>query len=285
MTTPKQIAVITDSASDLDDARLQELGVDVVPLSVRFGDEEFVDKIELSREEFWRRADTSEELPGTAAPSPGAFAEAFTKAKSQGAQGVVCVTLSAELSATFQSARGAAQIVKDDIDVRVVDSKTCTVGQARIVEAAALAAQSGSDLNSVEATAKQCAANQKLFGALNTLENLRKGGRIGAAGAFFATLLSVKPLITIEEGVVKPVSKQRTRSKSLRQLANIVLENAPVEKVGVCDSCADDVDEFIEMLKPAVAAKDVLRCEMGPTIGVHGGKGLIAVTFAPVTHD
>lgn len=274
------VKIVTDSASDLPAALVEQHKFGIVPLTVRFDDEEFVDQIELTTADFWKRCETSDILPSTAAPSPGSFAEAFRAAKAEGFDAVVCVTLSGGLSATYQNAVAGRELAKEDIDIRIVDSLSCTVAEAAICLGAAASAESGATADEVEAETRKIVASQKMLGSLDTLENLKKNGRIGAAGAFFAALLSVKPIITIEDGIVKPKGKQRTRSRALRTMAEMVIAEQPISRVGVCHSGAPDVDDFIEMLAPVAKREDILLTEMGATIGVHGGPRLIAVTFS-----
>jgi len=276
----KPVKIVTDSACDLPEAIVASAGIEIVPLTIRFGEEEFTDRQDLSPSEFWRRTAQASDLPSTAAPSPGSFEAAFLKAANSGAEGVVCITLASKLSATFQAATTGAAMVKDIVDVRVIDSETCTVSEGTLCIEAAASSGRGATLDEVVVSVENLKPRLRLFGALDTVENLRKGGRIGAAGAMFASLLAVKPVITIEGGEVKPKARQRTRSRALRYLAGLVTEHGSVEHVRVAHSGAPDVAEFLEMLRPVVDPKSVMVADIGPTIGVHGGPRLIAVSFA-----
>ncbi len=274
------VKVITDSACDLPDEILKANDIEIVPLSIRFDEHEYVDRVELSIEEFWTKAGASSDLPATAAPSPGAFEAAFKKAASQGHSGIICINLSSKLSATYQAAVSAAKAVEGEIEVRVVDSETVTVALGSICIEASERARAGASLDEVEQAVRGLCRRMRLLGTLDTLENLRKGGRIGAAGAFFASILSVKPVITIEQGEVKPIAKTRTRTKAMAQLAQLVIDQGPLDHVGVAHAQAPDVQEFVELLSPVVSPSDVLITEIGPTIGTHGGPRLLAVSFA-----
>lgn len=272
------IRVVTDSSCDLPQAMVAELGIDIVPLTIRFGNDEFVDRTELSAAEFWSKVATSPVLPETAAPSPGAFEEAFRRALADGAEGVVCVTLSAGLSATFQAAELAAKNVGADIAVRVVDSRSVTVGLGLAVLAAARAAKAGKGLDDVAGVVEDLVPRTRVYGALDTVENLRKGGRIGAAQAMLGSMLSIKPIITIM-GTVEAESKQRTRSKSLRYLVEKVREHGQVEDLAVAHGAAKDVDELLDLLAAVYPRDDILVADIGPVIGTHGGPGVIGVVF------
>jgi DegV family protein with EDD domain len=273
------IRVVTDSACDLPANMVAELGIDIVPLTIRFGNEELVDGRDLSPKEFWARVTSSPVLPETAAPSPGAFEEAYRRAKAEGAEGVVCVTLSGALSATYQSAELAAKSVADDVPVRVVDSRTVTMAEGLMAVAAARAAKQGKGLDDCAGVAEDLVPRTRVFGALDTMENLKKGGRIGAAQAMLGSMLSIKPIIQVENGLVEPESKQRTRSKSLRYLVEKVREHGQVEDLAVMHGDAKDLDELLDLLGAVYPRDDILVGDIGPVIGTHGGPGVIGVVF------
>lgn len=216
------IRVVTDSACDLPAPLAEELGVEIVPLTIRFGDEEFVDRRDLSPSEFWARCANSPLLPETAAPSPGNFEQAYRSLAEQGADGVVVLPLSGAVSATLQAAELAAQSVASELPVRVIDSKSVSMAQGLVVIAAAEHAAAGKGMEDVAGAATDLIPRIRLYGALDTLENLKKGGRIGGAQAMLGSMLSIKPIIDITGGQVEQESKQRTRSKSLRYLADKV---------------------------------------------------------------
>ena len=273
------IRIVTDSASDLPPDMAAELGIDIVPLTIRFGNEELVDRKELSAKEFWTRVSTSPVLPETAAPSPGAFEEAYRRAAAEGAEGVVCVTLSSELSATFQSADVAAKAVADVIPVRVVDSLNVTMGEGLLAVAAARAAKQGKGLDDCAGAAEDLVDRTRLYGALDTLEHLKKGGRIGAAQAMFGSMLSIKPIIEVKDGKVEAESRQRTRSKSLRYLVEKVREAGRVEDLVLMSGGAKDTDELLDLLGAVYPRDDIIVGEIGPVIGTHAGPGVIGVVF------
>ena len=276
------VRVVTDSSCDLLDATLTELSIGLVPLRIRFGDEELVDRTELSTKEFWSRCAGSNTLPSTAAPSPGQFQEAFEAAAAAGADGVVCVNLSSKMSATIESARQAAKALEGRIDVRVVDSLSVSLGIGLIVTEAARAAQGGAGIDEVVAVAERAVHSLKLYGAIDTLENLKKGGRIGGARALLGSMLSIKPVIEVRDGVVEEESKQRTRSRSLRYLADKAKAAGPVSRLAVFSADAPDLDEFLGLLegiKPTDGA--VLLGDVGPVIGSHAGRGAIGVAWLP----
>jgi DegV family protein with EDD domain len=276
------VRVVTDSSCDLLDATLTEYGIGLVPLRIRFGDEELIDRRELSTGDFWARCASSAVLPSTAAPSPGQFQEAFEAAADAGAEGVVCVNISSKMSATIESARQAARALEDRIPVRVVDSLTVTLGLGLVVTEAARAAAGGAGLDEVVAAAERAVSAMKLYGAIDTLENLKKGGRIGGARALLGSMLSIKPVIEVRDGVVEEESKQRTRGRSLRYLADKAKAAGPVSRLAVFSADAPDLDEFLGLLE-GVHPTDgtTLLGDVGPVIGSHAGRGAIGVAWLP----
>ncbi len=251
----------------------------MVPLSIRFGDEEFVDRHELDLDEFYRRLAASEHLPETSAPSPGAFVEMFNSMEAEGATGVVCINLSEALSATIQSARTAAQSDDVSIDVRVVNSKSVTGGLGSMVLAAAEAAKNGASADEIVELVESLSGRTRIYATLDTLENLKKGGRIGGAQAALGTMLSIKPLLDLSTGEVVAAGKQRTRKRSLAWVRERLAEAGEVDNLAILHSKADDIDEFLATLEdiPAVATARVNV--IGAVIGTHGGPGVIGITY------
>jgi DegV family protein with EDD domain len=273
------IRIVTDSSCDLPDATAREHGISVVPLSIRFGDEELIDRVELTTAEFWARCARQDTLPETAAPAPGQFEEVYRRLADEGATGIVVVSLSGSLSATIQSADVAARSVADVVPVRVVDSRSVSMGVGTIALACARRAADGASLDEIEALAQDLAAHTKVFGALDTLENLKKGGRIGNAKAFLATALAIKPIIEVVDGQVEEGGKQRTRSKALKFLVDKVREYGDsISELAVLHADCSDVDQFVEMLRAHYDGEIVVG-EIGPVIGTHAGRGTIGVAF------
>lgn len=273
------VRVVTDSGCDLPDEMVAHHGIEVIPLTVRFGDEELVDRRDLSPRQFWERLARSEVLPETAAPSPGAFEDAYRRAADQGAEGVVCVTLSAALSATFEAAQLAAQAVMEGVPVRVVDSRAVTMAEGMMAVRAAELAATGAGVDEVTLAVESLVPRSRTFAALDTLENLKKGGRIGGAQAFVGSVLSIKPVIEVRDGKVEPESRQRTRGRALRHLAAKVGEHQPVENLALMHGNAPDVDEMLDLLAPFHPREEIAVGDVGAVIGTHAGPGVMGVTF------
>lgn len=273
------VRIVTDSSSDLEASDAEELGVEVVPLSIRFGTDEYTDRVDLTVEDFYAKMAASPTLPETAAPSPGAFEAAFRRQAEAGAGAVVCVNLSSDLSATMQAAESAAKAVADDLDVRVVDSRSITAGLGTIVRQAALAAADGADADAVVARVNDLVARTRVMGALDTLENVKKGGRIGAAQALVGSLLSIKPLLDLSTGVVEPAGRARTRRKALEWVRDQILQRPSVEHLVVIHGMAPDLDEMLDLLAPRYPRDDIPVATIGAVIGTHGGPRMIGASW------
>ncbi len=273
------VRIVTDSSCDLSQDEADQLAISVVPLSIRFGTEEFTDRVELSADEFYRRLSESDQLPETAAPSPGAFESAFRGAADAGADAVVCINLSSDLSATIQSALTAAKAFEGTLDVRVVDSRSITLGLGVQVIAAAEAARDGKSADEIVAMVEDMASRTRVIGALDTLENLKKGGRIGGAQHLLGNLLSIKPLIDVSTGRVEEAGKARTRKKALQWLANRVLEEPAVERLSVAHGGATDLDEFLDLISSRYPRDQIRIGVIGAVIGTHAGPRVMGVTW------
>ncbi|MCC5951474.1 MAG: DegV family protein [Acidimicrobiia bacterium] len=272
------VRIVTDSSCDLTAEEAAELGVRIVPLSIHFGEKTYTDRVDLSADDFYRTMSLVPELPGTSAPSPGSFEEAFRGAAAE-ADAVVCITISSELSATMQSAVTAAKTLEGEIDVRVVDSKSITSGLGTIVIHAARAAAEGADAESVCTLVDELSARTRVFGALDTLDNLKKGGRIGGAQALLGSMLSIKPVIDISTGVVEQAAKPRTRRKAIEWLRDKVVADMPVEDLCVTHGNAPDVEQLLEALNEHVPRDQIRVGTIGAVIGAHGGPRVLGVTY------
>lgn len=273
------VRIVTDSSCDLPDELAQELGVEVVPLTIRFGDDEYVDRRDLSPDQFWSKMASSSVLPETAAPSAGAFEEAFRKLAGEGADAIVSINLSSRLSATSQSAQMAAKAVEGDVRVEVVDSMTVSLALGNLARRGAEAAAGGADADTVVKLVETLRDRSRLFGTLDTLENLKKGGRVGGAQALLGSMLSIKPVLAVEEGRVEPWARVRTRSKALRWLVDKVKEEGTVEDLAIIHGDAPDLDTLIDMFEPLYPPDEIVVAIMGPVVGTHAGPRVIGVTY------
>ena len=279
---PHAVRIVTDSACDLPPDLADSLGVVIVPLTIRIGGVEYVDRRDLTPAEFWEKCAASPTLPETAAPAPGQFEQAYRDLTADGATSVVVVNLSGALSATMQSAELAARNVSPDVRVSVVDSRSVTLGLGVIVTACARLAAGGASHDEVVALAEQLARRTKVWGALDTLDNLKKGGRIGGAKALLASALAIKPIIEVRDGKVEQGGKQRTRGKALAFLVDKLREAGPLEQLSVLQADCDDVEQFLAMLRPHFTG-DIVVGDIGPVVGSHAGRGTIGIAYTTAT--
>ena len=272
------VHIVTDSACDLSEGLVKEHNVTVVPLTIRFGEEEFEDRRELTPADFWKRCANSKALPETAAPSPGAFQSAYQQAADQGAEAVLCLTISSKVSGTYSSAVAAADSFSG-VPVRVVDTYALTVGQGLLAIAAAEDAAGGAGLDELESSTHDRIGRTRIYGVIGGLEHLQRGGRIGGARALMGSLLDIKPVIQLKDGEVAEESKQRTRTRALAYLTAKVKGDAPVERIAVADGACNDFPEVVEGLKDIETEHPLLTVDLGPVVGTHAGPNTVGVCY------
>ena len=273
------IHIVTDSASDISLEEAKDLGIEIVPLSVRFGETEYTDLIDLSVSDFYQKMSESDLLPSTAAPSPGAFEAAFKRCVEAGAEGVVCINLSLALSATGQAAQLAADALGDTITVKCIDSKSITSGLGTIIRKAASAAKAGKSMDEIVSLVEGLASKTRIFATLDTLENLKKGGRIGGAKAMVGTMLQFKPCLDISSGEVVEAGRQRTRKKSLMWLKEVLENEGEITDLCIIHGDAPDVEEFADLISDLVPQDNIRINQLGAVIGTHGGPRVLGVTY------
>jgi DegV family protein with EDD domain len=276
-----RVAIVTDSASDLSPSRAAELGITVVPLLVSFGDETFQAGVELTAEDFWARMTAPDApFPKTAAASPIAFRDAFEAAFVAGTESVVCINVASNLSGTFKSATlGRAMLPEREI--HVVDSDTAAFGMALLAMLARDLAAAGRSGAEVAAEVTERAKDVEAIVCLDTLEYLRRGGRISGAQAVIGTLLSVKPIIAIRNGKVEQVDRVRTRGKARTRAIEFVTAR-PIERLAVFHSISPDFDEFRAAVIARAGTVDAAAVEtavIGPSIGPHLGPGALGAAM------
>jgi DegV family protein with EDD domain len=271
------IRVVTDSSCDLPHEVAVTHRIAIVPLTIRFGDREYVDRIDLTQDEFWDRLRTSTDLPETSAPSAGDFRERFMSLAEEGADGIVAVCLSSSLSATYQAAVIAAEQTTA-VPVTVVDSRNVSMALGFQVLEAARAAARGDNLEQVAAAALAARDRSSFVAALDTLEYLQRGGRIGSTQAFLGGLLNIKPLITVENGVVAAVGRVRTRTKALAALGERAARlGSGVEEIAILTGDSPDVEDFRQQLSTVFPIH--LIAGIGPIVGTHSGPGVLGIAY------
>lgn len=273
------VKVVVDSGGDIPHDLVTQHGIEIVPLKIRFGNHEYVDTKDLTTDQFWELCETSKDLPQTAAPSSGDFETAFRQAKEDGFDEVVCITLSSDLSATYQSATLASKALGNELKIEVIDSRLATFAMGNLAIISSMEAKKGAKAEDIAELVRSRIPYIHTYGALDTLDNLRKGGRIGKAAALFGSLLSFKPIISVQDGVVEADSKQRTRGKALNYLVEKVVSYGAITDLAIIHANAPDVAEFAERLKSATGIGDLVVAKIGPVIGTHAGPRTMGITF------
>jgi DegV family protein with EDD domain len=271
------VRVVTDSAADLPPEVVQELGITVVPMLVLFGDEVCRDNIDLSSEEFFERLATSPVLPTTSQPSVGTFLETYRKLAAETDE-IVSIHITARSSGTCESALQASKSLGGLPRVEVVDSQSASMGVGFQVIAAARAARAGASLEEVTAAARSVGRRVHVLALLETLEYLRRGGRIGRAQAFLGSVLNLKPLIAIRDGVVHPVARVRTRARALDQMFHYCMAYGDLEDVAVIHGTTpEDAEMLAQRIREHQPNVPIYVGRLGPALGVHGGPGIIGI--------
>jgi fatty acid kinase fatty acid binding subunit len=273
------IAIVSCTSADLTPEQADALGVRLVPLKVSFGDETFDTVTELSNEDFYRKLTAPDApFPRTAAVNPSQFEAAFREALDGGAEGVVCITISKEMSATYAAGVQAAGEFEPGV-VEVIDSRTVTQPQGLIVRRAADLAATGAGKAEIVDLVHDLVGRSRLLFTPSTLEYLQKGGRIGRASALLGSVLSIKPILGVEDGVVVSLDRQRTMAKARARMLEMAGE-ASLETVAVLHTGADDVEAFADEVAAAtgVARADIEICLTGPVAGAHVGPGMVGVS-------
>lgn len=275
-----RIKVITDSACDLPEDVARKLDIEIVPLTIRFGDEEYVDRVDLTPVAFWDKCRESKTLPETAAPSPGSFQKAYETALAEGYTGAIVLTLSSLLSATYQSATLAAEST-EGFAVRVIDTRAVSMAQGLSVMEIAEKAREGEGLEELVARAMSYVQSVGVVATLDTLEHLVKGGRVGGAKALIGQVLSIKPLVELRDGVVEEAGRQRTRQKALAAIADRARSHQPFDRLAMMHgACSDeDVAKLRSLAGELATNHPLIETYIGPVVGTHGGPGIIGLAW------
>jgi len=275
------VKVVTDSTSDLTPNIAGELGITVVPLNVHFGSETYRDGVDLTTEDFYRRLSQCKTLPTTSAPAPGTFAEVYDKLAKQTNE-ILTITISSKLSATYKAAVDGKEMSKSKVRIEVIDSLSAIVGLGLIVISAAKAARAGASLDDVIDVVYSSMNRVDFRMAFDTLEYLRRGGRIGTARAFLGSALKVNPILSIRDGITEGVTRVRTRAKAIDYLCDFVTSFPDVEDVAIEDAATPDEAKILaERLYSRFSKDRIYWMKISPVIGTHVGPHVLGVGVLP----
>lgn len=278
------VQIVVDSTADIPSDRARELGIEVVPLTVMFGDQSFRDGVDLDGPSFYQKLSNSPVMPTTSTPPPALFEETYRRLIANGATGLLSMHISAKLSGTFSAARQGAEMVTADtgVPIEVVDSDTVSGGFGLPAEMVARDARNGADLAALKAHTESLCSRVRVIAVLDTLEFLQRGGRIGRARAMLGTLLNVKPLIEVRDGQVLPLENVRTRSKALERMGQIVSGMGDLEALAIVASDSVVADQITKVAN-GFWHGPIERFALGPVVGTHAGPGaggIVAITRA-----
>jgi DegV family protein with EDD domain len=271
-----RVAFVTDSGSDLDPAQAAADGIRIVPLSVTFGDESFRAGVDLTTEQFWSRMTAPDApFPKTAAASPGEFKAIYDEAFADGAEAIVSIHVAGKLSGAIKSAEVAKGLLPER-EIHIVDSAGASMAEGILAYMGREMAAMGVSAAEIARVLSDRASDLRMYVSLETLEYLKKGGRISGAQAAIGTFLSVKPIIAVEDGRVDTVDKPRTRSKSRERCIELICAR-PIERVAILHTMAPDVDEFrAEVIRRSgIDPSTVMVSIVGPSVGPHLGPGCL----------
>lgn len=281
------IKIITDSTSGLTQEFLSERNITMVPLKVNFGDDEsYPEIIGISNEDFYHRLTTEDIIPFTSQPSAGEFKTAFEEAATNPDDEILTITISGKLSGTIASAE-TAKTMLPHLNITLFDSLSTALGLGFMVATASDMALAGQSMDKILSRLEQMRRDMKIFFVVDTLEYLHKGGRIGGASAFLGSLLNIKPILTIDNGLIEPFDKVRTKKKAIARIVELLQESVPSvdhpSQLGIMHAAAHE--EFpalqAQAMKPFSNIYRSIISEIGPVLGTHGGPGLLGAGICP----
>lgn len=277
------IRVVTDSAANLPPSVAREHDVQVVPLIVNIAGTGYREGVELGTEQFYNLLPQATPPPTTSQPTPADFEAVFSEILAAGDE-VIAVVLSSELSGTYNSAIQAAAALGPDAPISIVDSRSVSAGEALMVAAAARAARAGQPRGAIVEMLGRMVDETLLIFTLETLEYLKRGGRIGGARAFLGSILRIQPVIVIKDGRVEAGDRARNRRRAIERLVEMQRDRFETRPVwaGVAHAVAEaDRDVLVREIQNALNIEYLLQCEVGPVLGTHAGPGALGVACVP----
>jgi DegV family protein with EDD domain len=272
------VKVVTDSLADIPKHVAEQLEITQVPCVVRFGDQEFRDRVDLYPSEFYRRLVASPTLPATSQPAAGEFEAVYRKIGETTDQ-ILSIHVIGNLSGTLNAARLGAQNVPH-LHIEHVDSRQVTMGMGWLVILAARAAQAGMPLDEIKKMVEDTIPRVHVIAMLDTLEYAQRGGRLGKGAALVGTLLNVKPLLSAVNGEILPVENVRTQKRAIERLVEIVLGSGPIQELSVIHAEAPGLAKKVRLLLADTFSEEhILMSETGPVLGTHVGPGGVGIAW------
>ena len=273
----RKVAVVMDSTANLSPDMLAEYDIETIPLNLIWGGKSYRDGVDITTADFYQRLASSSDLPTTSQPSIGDFFELYQKV-AETADSIVCITLSSDLSGTYASATGAAEMM-EGVPIEVIDSRSVSVGHGYITLAAARAVQAGASLEEAARAARDLIPGVNVYFAVDTLEYLHRGGRIGGASWLIGSALSIKPVLQIDEGKIDDLARVRTKKKALSYLVDLAVEKYGGQKnihLAVVDAVAPKEARLLgKELQERLNPVEMIYSELSPVVGTHAGPGTV----------
>ena len=273
------LKIVTDSTADLPPRLAGDLGVTVVPVYVRFGDQVYRDRVDISEDEFYQRLLHDPIHPSTTQPTPQDFADVYQKL-SQEAEGIISIHLSSKLSGTYNSALQGKELVDTKCPIEVIDSQVLTMSLGLLVIAATTIAKSGKNIQQVVEEIKQTIPSIHLLALLDTLKYLALGGRIGKVQALLGSVLSVKPMLTIKDGELVPAGRVRSRTRGINRLVDFVKNAVDIQDMAIVyNTTLDEAQALVGHMGSIFPKERIRLARLGPALGVHAGPGVLLVAL------
>jgi DegV family protein with EDD domain len=273
------VRIVTDSVADIPAEIVKELDITVVPIHVCFGNEVYRDGIDISTEEFYKRLENSKVTPTTAVPAPGIFGATYDKLAEKTDE-IVVITLTSKLSGFYNVAKQGTELMKRRCRVEVIDSQWAIMAEGFIVMAAARAARAGAGIDEVLDLVHKNRSRVQLCAAFDTLEYLKRGGRVGKAAALMGSMFHIHPIIGIEDGVVVPFAKAKSTSEAVDYLYNFASKYSYIEELSVAYySAIEDAEQLIARFSEIFPLDRIIRSRTSPVIGTHTGPNLIVLAI------
>jgi DegV family protein with EDD domain len=273
------VKVVTDSTADLPPGIIEEFGITVVAEYLRFGQKVYRDRVDITEDEFYHRLINDSIHPSTTQPSPQDFTDVYKKLAKE-ADGIISIHVTGKLSGTCNAAQRGKEAAAVSCPIEIVDSQLVTMGLGHLVIAAGKMARSGKNLPEIVKELKQMIPRIRVIGLLDTLKYLALGGRIGKVQALVGSLLNVKPMLTIKDGVLSPTGRVRSRAKGIDILYDFVKNTPAIQDLAVIYNTAlEEAQAFVKRLGVLFPEERIILARLGPALGVHTGPGIIFIAL------